>query len=33
MKSSEAYEAAAKQLASQVAELNKVYGSMLSAIA
>jgi len=33
VKSSEAYEAAAKQLAAQVADLNKVYGNMLNAIA
>ncbi len=32
-KSSEAYEAAAKQLAAQVADLNKVYGNMLNALA
>lgn len=32
-KSSESYEAAAKQLAAQVADLNKVYGNMLSALA
>jgi len=33
VKSSEAYEAAAKQLAAQVADLNKVYGNMLNALA
>lgn len=33
VKSSQAYEAAAKQLAAQVADLNKVYGNMLNAIA
>lgn len=32
-KSSESFEAAAKQLAAQVADLNKVYGNMLSALA
>jgi gliding motility-associated protein GldL len=32
-KSSETYEAAAKQLAAQVADLNKVYGNMLNALA
>ena len=32
-KSSETFEAAAKQLAAQVADLNKVYGNMLSALA
>ena len=32
-KSSESYEAAAKQLAAQVADLNKVYGNMLNALA
>jgi len=32
-KSSEAYESAAKQLAAQVADLNKVYGNMLNALA
>jgi hypothetical protein len=31
-KSEEAYAAGAKQLASQVAELNKVYGNMLNAL-
>ncbi|MBR0309364.1 MAG: gliding motility protein GldL [Paludibacteraceae bacterium] len=33
VKSSEAFEAAAKQLAAQVADLNKVYGNMLNALA
>lgn len=33
VKSSEAYEAATKQLAAQVADLNKVYGNMLNALA
>lgn len=33
VKSNEAYEAAAKQLAAQVADLNKVYGNMLNALA
>lgn len=33
VKSSQAYEAAAKQLAAQVADLNKVYGNMLNALA
>lgn len=32
-KSSESFETAAKQLAAQVADLNKVYGNMLSALA
>ena len=32
LKAQEAYEAAAKKLASQVADLNKVYGNMLSAL-
>lgn len=32
-KSSEAFEASAKQLAAQVADLNKVYGNMLNALA
>ena len=32
LKSQEAYEAAAKKLAAQVAELNKVYGNMLNAL-
>lgn len=32
-KSSESFEAAAKQLVAQVADLNKVYGNMLSALA
>ena len=32
-KSSETFEAAAKQLAAQVADLNKVYGNMLNALA
>ena len=32
-KSSEAFEAGAKQLAAQVADLNKVYGNMLNALA
>ena len=32
-KSSESFEVAAKQLAAQVADLNKVYGNMLSALA
>ncbi|MBO4361374.1 MAG: gliding motility protein GldL [Paludibacteraceae bacterium] len=33
VKSSEAFEAASKQLAAQVADLNKVYGNMLNALA
>lgn len=33
LKSQEAYEAGAKKLASQVADLNKVYGNMLNALA
>jgi len=33
MKSSEAYEAGAKKLAGQIADLNKVYGNMLNALA
>jgi gliding motility-associated protein GldL len=33
VKSSEAFESAAKQLAAQVADLNKVYGNMLNALA
>jgi hypothetical protein len=32
LKSQEAYEAAAKKLAAQVADLNKVYGNMLNAL-
>jgi hypothetical protein len=32
LKSHEAYAASAKQLASQVADLNKVYGNMLNAL-
>ena len=32
MKSQEAYLAGAKQLANQVADLNKVYGNMLNAL-
>ncbi|MCQ2345804.1 MAG: gliding motility protein GldL [Paludibacteraceae bacterium] len=32
MKSSEAYQAGAKQLAGQIADLNKVYGNMLNAL-
>ena len=32
LKSQEAYEAGAKKLASQVADLNKVYGNMLNAL-
>jgi hypothetical protein len=32
LKSQEAYAAGAKQLASQVADLNKVYGNMLNAL-
>ena len=33
VKNSEAFEAASKQLAAQVADLNKVYGNMLNALA
>ena len=33
LKNQEAYEAGAKQLAGQVADLNKVYGNMLNALA
>ena len=32
LKSQEAYAAGAKQLANQVADLNKVYGNMLNAL-
>ena len=32
LKAQEAYEAAAKKLAAQVADLNKVYGNMLNAL-
>ena len=32
LKNQEAYEAGAKKLANQVADLNKVYGNMLNAL-